>query len=58
MSLTYKIYLFAIIICTMLSKISAEIFDIHWINIFGALMASLCFYQILDWRFGEEEDNN
>jgi hypothetical protein len=54
-----KIYLGCIIIYTLLSFIVQAVTGIRWIDAFTVFMLSGIFSQILDWKYGrdQEEDN-
>lgn len=56
-----QVYLTAIILYTILSFIFGTIFKIPYIDIFTGLMVCGIFYQVLDWKYGDQvqkkEDN-
>ena len=53
-----SIYVFAIILYTILAYFSSKFFNIHWVHIFNTLMLSSILFNILDWRYGYEEGDN
>ena len=62
MTKTKFIYVFAVILYTVIAYISAKFFNIHWIHVFNGLMLSSILYNLLDFKFKcedvSEEDIN
>jgi hypothetical protein len=44
-------YLFAVILYTIIANISSEFFNIHWIHILNGLMLSSILYNLLDFKY-------
>lgn len=53
-----KVYLVGIILYSFLSFIVQASTEIRWIDAFTVFMLSGIFYQILDWKYGTEEEKN
>ena len=53
-----QVYLAGIIIYSVLSFIIQAITSIRWIDAFTVFMLSGIFYQILEWKYGNEEEIN
>ncbi len=51
------IYVFGIILNTIIAHFLAPFFEIHWIHVFNGLIASSIFYNLLDFKFSCIDDS-
>lgn len=55
MTLAKQIYVSAIILYTVLAFIGSKFTQLSIIDLFMSLMLSCILFQLLDWKYGEEE---
>jgi len=55
MTFAKQLYLTAIIVYSIIAMIISKFTQIHFIHIFNGLMLCSILYNLLDWKYGEEE---
>jgi len=56
MTFAKKLHLTAIILYTIVAVVISKFTQIHFIHIFNGLMLSSILYNLLDWKYEEEEN--
>jgi len=58
MPLSKQLFISAIILYSVVAFLTSKIVEIHYIHIFNTLMLSCILFNLLDWKYGVEEDSN